>query len=275
MKTVEFRLVQIVLSQVGDDRLTVGIVHWDGEKIRTATSFRGVPKGDRRLLERTVKNQIARFKRAVPKTPGLNFGLASLVHVREGLGASLLWTAPNRGRTRNPQAHFDELVKMLKLESAARTRETEPGGSARACVVELGRALVSEAEDKVFVNHETSRRQTYNSPLSWKTGRWHHVIVADFSHGSGDRIDLTARASYGIARLAIPPEDVSVVVAVPPRDAELSARACKEAANIQEALQEDGVSAEVISLRRDAARKVDYADLRKRVYDDVTGKAAE
>jgi len=39
MKPIEYRFLQLILSHVAGDRLTLALIHWDGERLRVASSF--------------------------------------------------------------------------------------------------------------------------------------------------------------------------------------------------------------------------------------------
>ncbi|MFT3767967.1 MAG: hypothetical protein QM820_21155 [Minicystis sp.] len=126
MKPIEYRFLQLILSHVAGDRLTLALLHWDGERLRVAASFaspalRESAQAD--IVCRTVKAKLARAtQQAKQATAGL--GLKEVVPVREGLGASLYWSPIRTSLTSDPEAHFQELRESLRLEAA-----TEPAAA--------------------------------------------------------------------------------------------------------------------------------------------------
>ncbi len=121
MKSIEYRFLQIILSHVAGDRLTLGLIHWDGERPRVGSSFASpalhdLAQGD--ILQRTVKAKLARAAgQAEQARAGL--GLKEVVPVREGLGSALYWSPIRASLASNPEAHFLELCKSLRLEVTA------------------------------------------------------------------------------------------------------------------------------------------------------------
>ena len=131
---VEFRLLQVVLSAVSGDRVTVALVHWDGTRMRVASSPTALTvvdapsrEGIRAAVEDYVR-KAQRRARQLEKTPELNIGLAHAFPVREGMGAALCWTPISSRETRDAEAHFLELRSETRLvhEPLQRMRRVPP-----------------------------------------------------------------------------------------------------------------------------------------------------
>jgi len=113
---VEFRLVQVVLSHIGDERITVGLVHWDGTTMRVAIGVPRLPRFDNRgsigAIRSAVKADGRRALRA--KGPGI---LADVFPVRGGPGSAYpYWTHIRIGESSLPEAHFEELRQHFQLK---------------------------------------------------------------------------------------------------------------------------------------------------------------
>lgn len=120
MKSIEYRFLQIIVSHVTGDRLTLALIHWDGDLLRVASSFASLsPRvtAQEDVVRRTVRAKLARaVRQAEQAPPGL--GLQQVVPVREGLGAALYWSPIRTSLAGDPQAHFEELCESLRLESS-------------------------------------------------------------------------------------------------------------------------------------------------------------
>jgi len=120
MKPIEYRFLQIILSHVAGDRLTLALLHWDGERLRVGSSLaspvlRELAQAD--IVERTVRAKLARAARQAEQARA-GVGLKELVPVREGLGAALYWSPIRASLASDPDAHFQQLCKSLRLETA-------------------------------------------------------------------------------------------------------------------------------------------------------------
>ena len=118
MTPIEYRFLQLIRSHITGDRTTLALIHWDGKRLRVASSFAplslgGVPQPD--VVRRTVQAKLARAaKQAGAAQSGL--GLKDVVPVREGLGASLYWSPIRTSMASDSEAHFRELCESLRLE---------------------------------------------------------------------------------------------------------------------------------------------------------------
>ncbi len=112
---VEFRLLQVVLSHVGDDRLTVLYLQRDGETMRVATDVPSVNRlqasvGGIRASVKWVAREILKVK-----GPG---ALAEVYPVREGFGYGVLrWTPVVTVETLDPEAYFKLMREEFKLRA--------------------------------------------------------------------------------------------------------------------------------------------------------------
>lgn len=136
MKQVEFRFLQKIVSHISGDRVTLGLLHWDGQNLRHATSFSHLSFCDasmRDIIKRTVSAKIraaAKCGREAEKR-GYMFGLKQLVPVREGLGASLYWSPIQSSRTHDPEAHFEHLKSQIRRRHEAPRRSSQETSFAR------------------------------------------------------------------------------------------------------------------------------------------------
>ncbi len=108
LETVEFRLVQVVLSYIGDDRITVGLFQWDGKICRAAINVsKLVPGGLKRSIGE-IRSALKSYARTLFKSVDGN--LERRLPIREGLGCSFpYWRPVVSFQTSNPNSHFEEL----------------------------------------------------------------------------------------------------------------------------------------------------------------------
>jgi hypothetical protein len=271
---VEYRLLQLVVSHLGGDRLTVGLLHWDGHELRVASSkapFAMLPRAHRSAVRETAAEFIRsarRLERTVKRAPRLDMGLKELFPVREGLGASLHWTPVASLEARDAASHFSELRRSLRLDeqkSGAERRVTR--ANLRARMIALGQELHPVAPSRVLVEHTVQNRQTFVTPISWRNGQWHDALPVSFDAGP-ERLDGLAQRFVGLVEMAIPEDHVPVMVAVFPREVSLRARAEAEAAAVKECLARRHL--EVFDAGA-GAPGIDLGALESRIRGDVQG----
>lgn len=255
MEKVEFRFLQLVVSHVSGDRVTLGLIHWDGSQLRVAHSFSHLAfcEAERRdIVKRTVSAKLRRAEkqaREVQQKGGFMYGLEHLVPVREGLGSSLFWTPIQVSQTENPAAHFEA------LKTQARLREETRPESAPVTNKELAQRLLTEGHwleeetpDRIRLSNKVRRLQTFTAPVSWKNGRWHHAVPFSLDGLDESSMAKRARELVGIVQLCVPTEDVPVPVLVYPDAPKLAAIAKQEAEIVQESLAERNV--QIITAKR-------------------------
>jgi hypothetical protein len=94
---VEFRLLQVVLSALSGDRVTVALTHWDGARLRVAfapTALTAVDAPARECIRTALDDIIRkahRRARQLEKTPELDVGAGTRISRprRHGVGALL------------------------------------------------------------------------------------------------------------------------------------------------------------------------------------------
>lgn len=126
MNKIEHRLLQLILSPVSGDRLTLALLHWDGRHLRVAYSPAGItaldPKdreGIHIALTEIVRSAAAAARR-INAAPPPDLALAHAFPVREGYGAALYWTPVARLAVPDAAAHFDWMVHELRLDRRPR-----------------------------------------------------------------------------------------------------------------------------------------------------------
>lgn len=228
MKRVEFRLLQLVLSHVSGDKLTLALVHWDGETLRVARSLAPlavVEPAYRDGVRATAKEWIRRARKLAAELEAdrqLRLGgLRELFPVRQGLGAALLWTPLTIVQAADPEAHFVSLRHELHLNHVdQRRRRRITPGMLHDDLVALGEQLRTTLgkDERLRVGQKIEELLPFTSPLSWKNGRWHHAVPFSLDGLDPEQMNREAERLYGLVQLAIPTKDVPVVVAVPGRD---------------------------------------------------------
>lgn len=271
---VEYRFLQLILSPVSDDKVTLGLLHWDGTELRVAYSFEPLStleKSFRETVKRTVTalmRRASQVSKELLDKPTLNAGLKHVFQVRDGFGASLLWS-PIRSLAieSDPLAHFEELRRQVRLaEEPHRRHRWFTANDLRRRVLSTGESLQSMAPEAIKVDHEVGHLQEYISPLSWKNGAWHHVIPFSLDGMDKAEMDSSARDLYGLVQLAIPKSDTPVVLTVLPESARLAKVAEEETAALIRELADRNV--EIQRVRR-SGRNVELIDLRDRILRDI------
>jgi hypothetical protein len=219
---VEFRLLQVILSPVSGDRLTLALLHWDGTNLRVAASRTGIGsmRAPHREGVRVAMDEIVREARkratSISRKPVLNIGLAHVFPVREGIGAALHWTAIATSITSNAEAHFAALRHELGLDRAPAARRK------RITAQRIGQELEAIGEemrvdvvarDRVRTDFNIEDKLSYRPPLSWKNGRWHHAVPLSLDGYDHAQMEREVQRVYGLVELAFPVDHVPVVVA--------------------------------------------------------------
>lgn len=120
-RTVEFRLLQLVLNPIGDERRTIAMLHWDGTDMRLAWNRAELHSVVRHAKEdvglvldaihQNVRDMLPTWQSRMPS----GRGLASVYPVVEGLSGLLVWGPVRMGQAGNAEAHFRELMQLLGL----------------------------------------------------------------------------------------------------------------------------------------------------------------
>ncbi len=100
---VQFQLLQVVTSHLGDERVTIGLLFWNGGDQRLATNHDRLPEnrqGDVRLVIEALKKQ-ARTERVTPTTGSSGF---------------LEWQPMRFAYTKFPDQLFAEFCEELQLK---------------------------------------------------------------------------------------------------------------------------------------------------------------
>lgn len=107
MTLVEFRFLQVVVSHIADERVTIGLLHWDGTKMRVSTSLARVPGG---IPSKADLEDTLRTMRNVKK-------LTDLCPARATETGLLSWSGVRMAHTNSVQQHFERLSLELGLRA--------------------------------------------------------------------------------------------------------------------------------------------------------------
>ena len=250
MKQVEFRFLQLLVSHVSGDRVTLGMIHWDGEKLRMSSSFSHLSFCDavrRDVVKRTVTAKLRRAERqgreaAKRGEKGQSlFGLEDLVRVREGLGSSLYWSPVQKSRTHDAEAHFESLKAQTRLRPEY---QAEPPPITNKLLTNQllleGDWLRTQSPERVRLSNKVHRLQTFTAPISWKNGNWHHTLPFSLDGLDEGQMAKRVRELIGTVDLCIPTDDVPVPIVVFPQSAALAEVAKREAEIAKECLERRG-----------------------------------
>lgn len=248
MERVEFRFLQVVVSHMSGDRVTLGLIHWDGVTLRVAHSFAhlGFCAADQReIVRRTVLSKLRRASKqaqAMTKRGGFMFGLQHLVPVREGLGSSVLWAPVQVSRTTNPEAHFKLLRDQVRLDEGPRPEHVPiTNKELTHRLLAVGQLLEAQAPDRIRLSNGVRHRQSFTVPMSWKNGKWHHAVPYSLDGLDEAAMAKRTRELVGIVQLCLPLGDVPVPVLVCPDPPQLANIAREQAEILRESLEKRDV----------------------------------
>ncbi len=231
---VEFRLLQLLCNPVGDERVTVALIHWDGRQIRFAWNRSKIPNSLAHV-RRDINAVLGSIRQSIqPRTKKLHlsFGLDQVFHVPEGSGSLLVWAPSRVGVTSDPQAHFAELVSVLDLRVSGVQKEDELANRATKLTRHLsifGEQLVSTmgsaASGRVRIRYSvTGGLREYESPLSWMNGRWHHSFPLNLTNVPETEIVGKYEKALGHIDVSIPPDDIGFIIAIGDNDSDRQKR---------------------------------------------------
>lgn len=277
---VEFRLLQVLGSVVGNERRTVALVHWDGKQLRFAWNRLDVPEStdrDPNDVRRVISGVRLEVERVSDSQLLLNVdSLQSLLKVPEGDLGALSWTPIHVGYTIDPQAHFAELVSDLRLtvpgESTARKA---PRLGPESQLMALGEQILSEvghaARALVHIHEGVVDLSKYTSPLSWKNGKWHHSVPISMGRAPVDRVGNKFQHALGVIAAAIPTDEVGVIVVFYPADKPEVAERLASAEDFVRDKFPDRVDCERVPLSE--PNRPELGKLKERIKRDIGARA--
>jgi hypothetical protein len=235
MVVVQSRFLQLVLSPLTGDRVTVGLVHWDGIELRAVSSLDLLPSavGSEKPALKAAVSALMRRAEASSKPNRKRqrscLSLDDIFPVRTGMGARLSWTGVRESETDDSESHFRRLSSQAGLDGSTPRSELAVAKALRKDLVGIGRSLEPIAQGRVRVDHIVSRMHEFTSPLSWKNGAWHHTMLANFARSTERGMTEEANSIFGRVSLSVPGDDKVVVLALLPDEADLQSVACREA----------------------------------------------
>lgn len=239
-RDVEFRVLHLVANVVGDERITVGLVHWDGRELRFAWGAQRVPRSLIAAADvRSVISVVAAEATARRGELGLDLGLDEMFDVRPGEGSLLAWGPRRVGRTQDGAGHFRDLASSLHLRETPQARlasdlasASRPNFDTRLTTLGLELKAKSRRPDRIDTGREVAGLRPYRSPLSWVNGRWHHSFPVRFE----ETADLVAKLEKTLGKIdvSLPGDDVGVIVMAHPASAALGRHFRDAAAFVKE-----------------------------------------
>lgn len=226
-RDVEFRLLQLVVSAVADERVTIALLHWDGAQLRFASNSGRLPTnlgpgGEAiRATLRALRNHVAH------RTAGgqglLDLGVDLVHEVREGRGSMLSWSPIRRGRTSSSEEHFQRLARELQLRmpfGVSLQQLTDSAPRLSTTLVGLGERLRSTVREpeRIRVREVVKGLREYESPLSWRNRIWHHSFPLHLHRDEPEAIVKRVEAVLGRIDVCIPADAAGVVLAVHPAE---------------------------------------------------------
>lgn len=215
-RPIEFRLLQVQLNPIADERRTLVLVHWDGAYLRVAWTP-SVPVASpvaRHAVAATVR-EVVRAAVARRTQPVLPMGLDAIVPVHEGSTAMLTWSPKRTGMTRDPVRHFEELSSALSLHPVEGESINQPPRWIRfdAKLQRLGEQLRANVREpqRVAVDRDVAALTSYRSPLSWLNSCWHHSFPINLLRSTVDEVDERVERAIGRIDTSLPDNDAGVL----------------------------------------------------------------
>lgn len=213
---VEFRYLQVVTNAISGDRVTVGVLHWDGEQLRFGFSLHDIGSPH---IQRSVLGIASRVRsRQEYHARGPSLFRADLDTIFKGdsrSGDSLVWSATRRGAATDTAGHFQELTAGLGLATAPRQTAKLSTPIFRDALAEIATEF-AEFPGLVQARHEVVGHYSYRSPLSWRNGVWNHTIPVSFDVDTRAELEAHVREALARALTSIPTNDCAVLVAAVP-----------------------------------------------------------
>lgn len=273
-RDVEFRMLHLVANVVGDERITVGLVHWDGRELRFAWGAQRVPRSLTAAVDvRSVVSAVAAEAATRSSDLSLDLGLDQMFDVRPGEGSLVAWGPRRIGSTQDGASHFRALVESLHLRETPQGRLLAPLHPSvpklDARLTTLGNELIaaSTRPDRIATLREVEGLRPYRSPLSWMNGRWHHSFPVRFD----DAADLVTKFEKTLGKIdvSLPGDDVGVIVMAHPSSPSI-ARHVRDATAFVRERQKGRVDCVAAPLKKGTPN---LAPLRERIETDVAATA--
>lgn len=125
---ISFRFLQAFTNPITNDCVTVGLLHWDGQRLRFAHR-------NKVLRNQTVLLALEAIQRQVDShTPNPSeTNLKKVFEVAEGDGSLLKWSDVSCGITSNSDQHFIDLITIAGLKNDHPDVEFDDGGRLTWC----------------------------------------------------------------------------------------------------------------------------------------------
>lgn len=110
---VQYRFLQVLVHPIADERVTVGIVHFDGHHVRFAFRSERSPKAQYEVAEaiKGYEEVLTILRKNIP--PG--FSLESYRGLPHGDQGFLTWHKTQASFTKDPWNHFKTIVMDIGL----------------------------------------------------------------------------------------------------------------------------------------------------------------
>lgn len=274
MAEVHYRVLAYRRGGALGDRLVMGLVHWDGELLRSAfdetrvgasrlsgedSAVRGAVRSFRALAEKSAAG-------GEPQVEMFSTTLDDRFPVPSGVGSSLAWSEVKFAEPSRPEAHFESLrrqyglVRTDRSEQDRMTREQLDQG-----LRELGERLRAKVEpEKLRVGAVAGGPLAFASPLSWRNGVWHHAIPVSFDTATTGEMHRRAFVATGHVVGGIAPNEKPVVVLAMTHSPEALAAVERFRAALRSARED------VALVAIGGASEDPFAELEQRIVEDVT-----
>ena len=146
------------------------------------------------------------------EAPALGLALDDYAPVPVGETGLVSWGVLRKGESGNPETHFKQLVSALGLahEHTMRDKGVEPQFLSFA----EGLAASINQPGVLHTRHRLYGLTDYESPLSWKNGRWHHTFPVAISAGKSGKVGSRVQKTLGRIDACVPRDELGVIVAV-------------------------------------------------------------
>ncbi len=125
---IDYRFLRAVTNPTTGDEATIGVLHWDSQRLRFAHALRSVPeelRGEVKHVLNSIKDRVAQVPTG-QRNP-LAQGIADVFPVPEGRGSLLRWAKPVSGLCSSGQQHFVQLVEAAGLSTGAHKNRVSKG----------------------------------------------------------------------------------------------------------------------------------------------------
>jgi hypothetical protein len=259
---VDYRFLRAVINPITGDEVTIGVLHWDGHRLRFASAPRSVPqdlKGEVKRVLRSIRERVTQIPPG--RTDLLGLDIAALFPVPEGRGSLIHWGNPVSGLSSSSEQHFAQLVEAAGFQTSAKDTHVSKN-TLRTWINGAAHQLQNLAPERVTLDSPSPGHIPFDAPIAWKNGVWNFALPWSFD--SHKELEEQVRSLVGQLTTGLDHQARGAVIFFAPADTR--ARVLQELSYVEGLVA--GTRTSELRLRDG---KPDTADLETMIRTDVLG----